>query len=374
MKCWVALVWVVLCTGTAGSADSGTTSGNFLKLGIGPRAVAMGQAQVGLADDVYATYWNPAGLSQLVVQEAGFVQNQYVEDISEQFLAYALPKGSWGTFAGSFSYLNVGKFQGYDATGQPTKDVNANDASVALSYARTYFEDRRLGSGLSLGFTGKIVREQLDTVSAQAYAGDAGVLFSPGKRWADFLEGWKTGLVLRNLGSALSFDRDRFDLPRSLDAGLSYAGDWLGENLVFTLDGRQPSAGPRSWGVGLELQTLNVLIARAGYTSEGDLGNGIRLGGGLRFKTVQVDYAYAGTDGFGAIHRIGITLRFGKTPQDPQYIAQRWYEKGLKDYRRKRFTEALVEFNKALEIDPSHPDALIMMKKTYEEIKTLVPE
>ena len=84
--------------------------------------------------------------------------------------------------------------------------------------------------------------------------------------------------------------------------------------------------------------------------------------------------ARLGAGGFGAAHRIGLTLRFGKMPEDPQYVAQRWYEKGLKDYQRKRFTEALVEFNKALEIDPSHPDALKMMKKTYEEIKTLVPE
>src|SRR5437773_12566900 len=110
----------VLSTGLAEAADTGTTGANFLKLGIGPRAIAMGEAQVGLADDVYATYWNPAGLSRLQVQEAGFVQNQYIENISEQYLAYAMPRPSMGTFAGSVTYLNVGKFQGYDASGQPT--------------------------------------------------------------------------------------------------------------------------------------------------------------------------------------------------------------------------------------------------------------
>jgi len=56
---------------SAQAADPGTTSANFLKLGIGPRAVAMGEAQVGLANDVYATYWNPAGLAQLQNREAG---------------------------------------------------------------------------------------------------------------------------------------------------------------------------------------------------------------------------------------------------------------------------------------------------------------
>src|ERR1017187_10249490 len=104
----------------AHAADPGTTSANFLKLGIGPRAVAMGEAQVGLADDVYATYWNPAGLAQLQNREAGFVQTQYLQDIQSQYAAYAHPHPTLGTSAGSFTYLHVGKFNSYDASGQPS--------------------------------------------------------------------------------------------------------------------------------------------------------------------------------------------------------------------------------------------------------------
>src|SRR4051794_22323568 len=125
----------LLLSAAAGS-DSGTTSANFLKLGIGPRAIAMGEAQVGLADDVYATYWNPAGLSQLQVQEAGFVHTQYLQSITEQFAAYAYPHPKLGTFAGSVTYLNVGKFDSYDAGGQATGQVGASDTALAFSYAR----------------------------------------------------------------------------------------------------------------------------------------------------------------------------------------------------------------------------------------------
>jgi hypothetical protein len=149
------IVCIALLPGSAFAADPGTTAANFLKLGIGPRAVAMGEAQVGLADDVYAAYWNPAGLARLQTQEAGLVQNQYLEDISEQYLAFAYPKTSLGTIAGSLTYLNVGKFQGYDAVGQPTGNVGASAAAPAFSYARTLWEDRRAGSGVSLGLTGK---------------------------------------------------------------------------------------------------------------------------------------------------------------------------------------------------------------------------
>src|ERR1017187_606975 len=134
MKRLVPILVLGLGLGNAQAADPGTTSANFLKLGIGPRAVGMGEAQVGLADDVYAAYWNPAGLAQLQNREAGFVQTQYFQDIQSQYAAYAHPHPTLGTFAGSFTYFNVGKFDAFDAEGQPTGQVGAADAAFALSY------------------------------------------------------------------------------------------------------------------------------------------------------------------------------------------------------------------------------------------------
>ena len=38
-------------------------TGDFLTNGVGGRALGLGGAYVGIADDVTATYWNPAGLA-----------------------------------------------------------------------------------------------------------------------------------------------------------------------------------------------------------------------------------------------------------------------------------------------------------------------
>src|SRR5262249_6211028 len=154
------------------AGDPGTTSANFLKLGIGPRAIAMGEAQVGLADDVYATYWNPAGLTQLRTQQAGFVHTQYIEDITAQYVAYAYPHETLRTFGGSFTHLGVKKFDAYDAGGQPNGKVGAGDTAFGFHYARPFFKDARLGTELSAGFTGKFIEQKLDDVSAHAYAAD----------------------------------------------------------------------------------------------------------------------------------------------------------------------------------------------------------
>ncbi len=374
MKRLLVILCLGLSNGMAEAGDAGSTSANFLKLGIGPRAVAMGEAQVGLADDVYATYWNPAGLAQLQNREAGFVQTQYFQDIQSQYAAYAHPTANLGTFAGSITYLSIGKFDAYDASGQPNGQVGASDAALAFSYARPLLKDRRMGSQLSVGVTGKVIQEKLDTVSARAYALDGGLLYTPGKKFGEVFEGMKAGLTVRNLGSSLKFDRESFPLPRSLNAGLSWTGIWLGETLTVATDVSQPNDGRRTIGAGVELSTLQLLILRAGYSSQGDLGSGLRLGAGLRFRTIQVDYAFASAGNLGQSHRFGLTFRFGTTPVDPLVMAQDWYQQGMKEYRRSHYSDALVDFNKALEVDPSHPEALQMMKQTYEKLKAITPQ
>src|SRR5438132_5016171 len=48
---------------------TGGQPGEFLSFGAGARSLAMGSAFVGVADDASATYWNPAGLSQITRKE-----------------------------------------------------------------------------------------------------------------------------------------------------------------------------------------------------------------------------------------------------------------------------------------------------------------
>ncbi|MFA5975339.1 MAG: PorV/PorQ family protein [Elusimicrobiota bacterium] len=373
MKWFSCIAAAFLNLASVYAADSGTTSANFLKLGVGPRAIAMGEAQVGLADDVFAMYWNPAGLAQLQVQEAGFTHTQHFQDVTEQYAAYAYPHQTLGAFAASATFLNVSKFDGYDAAGQPTNAVGASDTSLSLGYARPLWKNRRMGSELLIGASAKYIQEKLASVTASAYAVDGGLLVVPGKAWGEYLEGWRAGFCLRNLGTPMQFDSESFPLPRSLNAGLSWTGEVLGESIIFTMDGQQPNDGKRTFGTGVEVWTLKTFVIRGGYTSRGDLGNGLRLGAGIRFRTLEIGYAYLAAGDLGQAHRIGLTLRFGKPARDPQSIAEEWYLKGLKEYKKQRYTEALVDFNKALEIDPSHPQALEMMNKTYEELKVLVP-
>ncbi len=251
MKRFLLLLWT-LWPGAALASDPGTSSAQFLRLGASPRGIGMGEAQVGLADDVYATYWNPAGLARLQSREAGFVHAELALDMRSDYVAYAHPSARWGTLAGSLTHLGTGSFEAFDAVGEATGEVSASDTALALSYARTLFSNRRMGSELSLGGTAKWIEERLDSISAHALAIDIGLLYSPGRRHSQTFEGLTLGLALKNMGSSLKFDQESFPLPRALVGGLSWTGVWLGEKLTLTLDGEQPQAGKTSTGAGLE--------------------------------------------------------------------------------------------------------------------------
>ena len=53
----------------------------FLKIGVGAKAIGMGESQVADADDLYAIYWNPAGLAQLQRPQLGLMHNEWFDGL-----------------------------------------------------------------------------------------------------------------------------------------------------------------------------------------------------------------------------------------------------------------------------------------------------
>ena len=86
----------------------------FLLISPGARAGGMGEAQVAVANDVYASYWNPAGLaflegSEMAIMHVNWLPN-LADDLYYEFLAF-LPRHFpyLGTLGGHIIYLNLGE-------------------------------------------------------------------------------------------------------------------------------------------------------------------------------------------------------------------------------------------------------------------------
>ena len=65
----------------------GTTTANFLEIGVGSRATSMGDAYVAVANDVSSIYWNPAGLSNVSRSSGLFSIQPWLVDIDMMFAA-----------------------------------------------------------------------------------------------------------------------------------------------------------------------------------------------------------------------------------------------------------------------------------------------
>jgi len=344
------------------ASDPGTTGANFLKIGVGPRAVAMGEAQVAICNDVTSVFWNPAGLVRVDSQEASFIYNLWLESIRSQYFGYTYPHSAIGTFAGSINYLSMDKIQGYDAGGSPSGKVPAYDLLGVLSYAREL--PYEIYGGINL----KIIQQKLEKESSSAFGVDIGIIGGLGK-WLEVeeLEELTIGLNLQNLGSKVKFQKEEGSLPLNLKFGVGLIKEVLGDPLTIAIDGNLPNDNDFYVSLGIEYWVRDLIVLRVGYKSGQDLGNGLSFGGGIKVNIFQLDYALVHFGELGYTHRIGIVTRFGKEAK--AMLIERAFKRGMEYYNGGKYPEAILEFNKILGLDPENEKALEMMKRANEKLK-----
>ena len=132
-----------------GDQRIGTSSGTFLKIGVGARATALGESFVAVANDPSAIYWNPAGLASLQRQEMMLSHVEWPGDIRYEHLAYVLPvKRLGGSLAFQFGSLSTqidetNEFQPF-GTG---RSFTYSDVVAGAAYARRWTDKLLVGGG-----------------------------------------------------------------------------------------------------------------------------------------------------------------------------------------------------------------------------------
>lgn len=287
------------------TSKTGVTSSNFLKLGVGPRAAAMGEAFSAVADDVTAIYWNPAGLVQLQKDELAVMYKQWFADINSGFLAYGHPLGK-STLAGAINYVDDGQIQQ-----RRSKDENngvifrPEDLAVSLSHAHY------LTRNLAIGSTIKYIHQKLHNETANGLALDTGFLYQP---W-EFL--YLSGVV-QHFGTKMKFVEEGFDLPLTFKLGLSYRL----KTLIFAADYSKSTDNKPCFNFGFESKIGPIITMRLGYrydTSDNKLdlykSSPVGLSGGLGLNLGDVyylDYAYAPYGDLGDTQRIALSMKMSK--------------------------------------------------------------
>ncbi len=295
----------------------GTTAAQFLKIGVGARAVSLGGTFVAEASDLSALYWNPAGLSNISGAAVQFSHTKYLADISYNYAAVGFEVGSLGTMAASLLFLDSGEMEvrtitDPEGTGERFKK---QDLALQFSYARA------LTDRFSIGTTVKYIREKIWHSVASATAFDIGVLFTTpyerlrlGANMSNFgpkmqMSGrdiiFSTDPSPNNEGNVeivnTEFLLDRHPLPLLFRVGLAWDAIEMADHKVLVLtDAAHPNDNSEYVNTGLEYAFRDLFALRFGYRHawETDGEQGVTWGAGLNLRIdkstrASFDYAYA---------------------------------------------------------------------------------
>jgi len=287
--CCILVVLPLLTEVNAGGP--GSTGGAFLRIGIGARAIGMGNAFTAIADDVSSIYWNPAGLSKLKYHEVLFMHTQWLADIKSEYLTYAQPL-KYGGYGFSILYLYTTDIR-RSKLGEEQGSFNNYDSCISLAYSYNP------NSNISLGLNSKIIHRCLDTVNSNSFGIDIGGLYKRGNL--------RVGAVLQNLGLKTKFRHESDPMPINFKLGAGY--ELLEKTLTLAVDIDKPIDDNISINLGAEYLYNNTIIGRIGYQFGRDIG-GLTTGIGFNFSNYRLDYAFAPYDKLGNTHRVSLTLKF----------------------------------------------------------------
>jgi hypothetical protein len=326
MRKWGVMTAALLPCIAGAQTSVAKYAGEFIALGVGGRALAMGGAFVAVANDVTAGYWNPAGLARITYPQFILMHDeQFGSLVNHDYGAVAVPFGPQTSLG--LSVIRVGvddipdtRNAGVDQNGNLTYDhslfsrvdpnrvtyFNASDWAVYFTYARNYSED------LSFGANVKLIRRELGDHSANGIGFDLGVRYAP---FDDLVLGANIQDITTTL---LAWDTGRNELiAPTMKVGSAYYIDLFGGRLApavdfdFRFENRRSASTAHIGGIsldlhgGMEFQFKDLIALRAGYSDVKQ----ITMGAGVHFPKLNIDYSFAKFDGINQLdntHRISV--------------------------------------------------------------------
>jgi len=284
----------------------GTIGGQFLKIPLGARPVAMGSAFVSLADDANAVFWNPAGIARISRTVASVHHAQLPADVSLTAASYVFHVGFMpGALAVSARSLYmpeeaVRTVYHPDGTGE---SFDAGDLAFGLSYGRS------LTDKFSAGITVNYVQSTLATYSSSATTFDFGTLYDTG------YQSLRIGMAIQNIGSDMQFIEETVKMPAVFKVGMSmrlYEG--ANYRVMSSAEFSHPPDNSERANWGMEVGYKDFFHFRGGYNFKNDteglaLGMGVKVPASLNSEGT-VNYAFVDGSDLGGIHRFSVDFRF----------------------------------------------------------------
>jgi len=296
-KIKIALACVFLYHGSIFSQDRGAgLPGAYLRIGVGARALSMGGAFTGLADDASACYWNPAGIGQLDLTQ--IVASYHFLSMSRQYsyISTVIPSRWNGSVGISWIRLGVGDIEARDMLGRETGSFSNTESAYMISFGVP------ITHWLYGGITAKYLVHNLSDFQSTGYGFDLGLLVR-------VVRGVSAGVVFQNVSANVTWNTEsklRETFPMIMRGGIGVQP--FAFPVTITMDVEYGSRFGKSLHTGCEWEIFNGFGLRAGFDREG-----LKAGGFFSVPTrtfnFETNYSF-GRDPIdnASMHRISLTV------------------------------------------------------------------
>lgn len=314
--------------GQQGVDYSGTSAANFLKIGVGSRPMAMGDAAIASINSPEALYWNVAGLTRINDDFSLSISTMdWLVETRNSYVAAAYKIEGVGSVGMDLQYVDYGKIEEttvYDQDGTG-RFLTASDMAIGIGYAR------ELTDRFSFGLKVKFINQNIADATASAFAIDLGAVFLT----SFFDNTLRFAAALSNFGTKMQFKGEdlsvtyvvpgnpgnkqvpaelstiEWDLPLLLRFGVS---DIILDNDQTSLTVAYDLFDSRDFKIrhnaGAELGLYKIFYFRGGYKFNYDEVSWT-AGFGLNFQNVidyklNLDYLYLDYGDFGSLNQFSL--------------------------------------------------------------------
>ncbi len=304
-----------------GGQRAGTAAAQFLKIGIGARALGMGESYVAIANDAEALYWNPAGISRFIKHSVFFSHTQWVVDIDLEYAGLVYHLDDMNSIGVAFTYLHTDEMKETTEL-QPFgtgRNFSYSDFLVALTYGRNMTDK------FSFGVSVKYMQENIAELTTNGILFDLGTFYETG--W----ESIRFGVSVTNLGQEIAptgtikyqnlqsefIEVSEFQSsPPPILFRLGIAGEIIendSHRLTTSIQLNHPNDNEENVNIGFEYMWRDMLALRAGYKTariEEDFSIGAGLYLPIANSDLRVDYAFTNFGRLGYVNRFSLQFLF----------------------------------------------------------------
>lgn len=368
-------------------------SAGFMSTGPGARALSLGGAFTGLADDPSAAFYNPAGLAgqrgtlmfeHVPVSQSG--AGLTLNDGRLDFLALQYPS-PFGTFGLSMQQFAVGGIESRTTLADQATEIKATQTLYEVPYAIAF-------GRFAIGVTGKAVSYALGSYHDTGFGADLGTKVALFEN--DTKLGRETrvtaGIAVRNAKAPnLKLYQDSVALERTYAAGLAISAlvnetyvkgeDRVAhDRLSFSFDlSRGNIDSTVSAAAGLEYSFRDRYAIRAGLNAQRNMTMGLGFGG--QGTTFRLDYGVELT-GLTPQHHFNLSWQFTAPGRpldsdvkmtsyrnavfDQERLKDRFLRQGREDASEGNYAGASESFAKAAVLDPQDSSVLKLVDSSNE--------